>query len=273
MSGRRFYKMTGSGNDFVFFDALHEPPGPLAEPSTISRLCARGTGVGADGVVFIQPATSVDADFRMKYFNSDGSPAEMCGNAALCSAWLASELGAAKASSMRFETDSGLVAARVVGGIPEIDLAPVTDVRADAGIPLEPGELRIGFARVGNPHVVVLRTELDTLDIVPRGRAIRFHETQKPGGTNANFVARRQDGRFDIRTYERGVEGETLACGTGSVASAILLAAWQQSGDESTLVTRSGLTITGRFRRDGDVPLPTLRGQCRLVFTGERADD
>lgn len=269
MSDRQFFKMSGSGNDFVVFDARVEPAGRLALPQVIREVCARGTGVGADGMVFIEPTTADGAQFRMRYFNSDGSVAEMCGNAALCVTSLASQLGAGSAAGMRFETDSGIASARISNGLPEVDLWPVTDVRPTADIALEPGERRIGYAIVGNPHVVILRDELDTLDIARRGRAIRLHEYARPGGgANANFVARRPDGGFDIRTYERGVEAETLACGTGSVSTAILLAEWQQAGLETTLRTRSDRALTIKLRRQGDAWLPSLRGEGRVVFRG-----
>ena len=269
MSEREFFKMSGSGNDFVVFDARVEPPGRLASPPVIREVCSRGTGVGADGMVFIEPTSAQGAQFRMRYFNSDGSVAEMCGNAALCVTSLASQLGAGSASGMRFETDSGIASARMSNGQPEVDLWPVTDIRAAADIGTEPGELRIGYAIVGNPHVVILRDELDTLEIVRRGRAIRLHEYVRPGGgANANFVARRPDGGFDIRTYERGVEAETLACGTGSVSTAILLAEWQQAGLETTLRTRSGRALTIKLRRQGSAWLPSLRGEGRVVFRG-----
>jgi len=269
VSEREFFKMSGSGNDFVVFDARVEPPGLLATPRVIREVCARGTGVGADGMVFIEPTSAQGAQFRMRYFNSDGSVAEMCGNAALCVTSLACQLGAASASGMRFETDSGIASARISNGQPEVDLWPVTDVRPSAGIAAEAGEKRIGYAIVGNPHVVILRDELETLDIVRRGRAIRLHDYVRPGGgANANFVARRADGGFDIRTYERGVEAETLACGTGSVSTAILLAEWQQSGQETTLRTRSGRALTIKLRREGGAWLPSLRGEGRVVFRG-----
>jgi len=269
MSDREFFKMSGSGNDFVVFDARTEPAGQLATPRVIRDVCARGTGVGADGMVFIEPTSTNGAQFRMRYFNSDGSVAEMCGNAALCVTSLASQLGAGSAAGMRFETDSGIASARMCDGQPEVDLWPVTDVRPAAEIALEPGEQRIGYAIVGNPHVVILRDELETPEIVRRGRAILLHEYVRPGGgANANFVARRPDGGFDIRTYERGVEAETLACGTGSVSTAILLAAWGEAGLETTLRTRSGRSLTITLRREGSAWLPTLRGEGRVVFRG-----
>lgn len=270
---RRFYKMSGSGNDFVVFDARRTPPGRLAEPATIQELCIRRTGVGSDGVVFILPPTGPDADFRMAYFNRDGSRGEMCGNASLCVTQLASTLGAASPAGMRFETDSGMVSARMADGLPEVDLAPVSDVQPEIDIALEPGELRIGFARVGNPHIVVLREELESLDVIRRGRALRLHRAVQPRGANANFVAPDGHGGFRIRTYERGVEDETLACGTGSIASMLLLAIWQQSGRQASLTTRSGLTIHGTLREEGGTWYPTIRGQGRLVFTGELTAD
>src|SRR5262245_59212993 len=140
--GRAFYKMSGSGNDFVVVDARTEPPGTLADPAVIRSICARGTGVGADGIVFLESHPS--AAVRLTYLNADGSPAELCGNATLCTTRLAVELGAAPASGFDIATDSGLVAARLSEGLAEIDLQPVTHVVSDyAEVELLPGEDRI----------------------------------------------------------------------------------------------------------------------------------
>lgn len=278
MPTRTFYKMSGSGNDFVIFDARKEPAGALDDPVVIAALCARGTGVGADGVVFIEPATDRSADFRMRYFNRDGSRGEMCGNASLCVTRLARDLGAAgrpAGREMHFETDSGMVSARVVGALSEVDVAPVTEVRADAGgIDRAAGEQRIGFARVGVPHLVVLSDDIAPVDVVARGRALRTHRTMMPAGANVNFVSPdpATPGRWLIRTYERGVEAETLACGTGAVASAILLSEWGRSASETTFRTRSDREVTVQLTRDGSRWLPRLRGEGRLVFTGQLAD-
>ncbi|HEX7941941.1 MAG TPA: diaminopimelate epimerase [Gemmatimonadaceae bacterium] len=274
MATWRFYKMSGSGNDFVVFDDRKEPVGAMASPAVIESLCARGTGVGADGVVFIESPTVRDAAFRMSYFNSDGSSAAMCGNAALCVTRLAADLGAGKREGMRFETDSGILSARMVGALPEVDLPPASEVRQAAeGVALEAGERRAGFALVGVPHLVVLRESLDGLDVVGRGRRLRLDPSLRPAGANVNFAAPGEDGSWLIRTYERGVEGETLACGTGAIATAILLAAWGVSSDVVKLVTRSERLVTVSLRRDrGGAWYPTLRGEGRLVFTGELAD-
>jgi len=276
MRARRFYKMSGSGNDFIIFDMRKESASAVDDPVVIQALCGRGTGVGADGVVFLESSETEGADFRMRYFNSDGSPADMCGNAALCLTRLAADLGAGKAAGMRFETPSGVLDARIAGAQPEVDLPSVREVRPDAGIALAPGELRMGWAMPGIPHLVVLRERLDDFDLIARGRALRMDPSLRPAGANVNFVARAPEGvgraAWQVRTYERGVEGETLACGTGAVATAILLAVWQLSGLETTLRTKSEREVVVRLRRDGGAWSPSLRGEGRLVFTGELAD-
>ncbi|MEP6692044.1 MAG: diaminopimelate epimerase [Gemmatimonadaceae bacterium] len=268
-NGRPFYKMTGSGNDFVFVIAITEPAGALERPDAIRLVCARGTGVGADGIVFLEPPLEKrgGASFRMRYLNSDGSVAAMCGNAALCAARLAAELGLAPPSDFVFETESGSVTARMRDGLPEIDLAQVWDVRPDAGIPSVDGELRIGFALVGVPHLVVLCDDLEQIPVVERGRALR-RDPSLPQGANVNFVAPRGSG-FAMRTYERGVEGETLACGTGAVAAGIMVNEWAGSTSSVELETRSSRTLSVTAGRlDGHRWTPSLRGEGRLVFSG-----
>jgi diaminopimelate epimerase len=269
--GRAFVKMSGSGNDFVFFDVRSEPAGLLAAPDAVRRVCARGTGVGADGVVFLE--RSDRADFAIRYLNADGSLASLCGNASLCSTRLAAELGAADPRGMRFETGAGILAARIRDGLPEIDLQPVREVRPEApGIELAAGERRVGFALAGVPHLVILCDDVERVDVARRGPPLRAHPTLADGA-NVNWVSRRGAG-WAIRTFERGVEGETLACGTGAVASAVLLAAWGETAAAGTpLETRSGRTLEVALRREnGSDWLPSLRGEGRLVFRGELAE-
>lgn len=273
-AGRPFFKMSGSGNDFVMVDARAEPPGDLSKPEVIGRVCARATGVGADGIVFLE-ASDV-ADVRLTYLNSDGSRADLCGNATLCTTRLALELGIGSPDGFRIETDSGVVAARFVGDLPEIDLPAVSDVRQSAdAIPLATGERRIGFALVGVPHLVIACDDVSTVDVVGRGRPLRRHPSL-PFGANVNFVAREAGAnRWRMRTYERGVEAETLACGSGSVATAILLTSWsadRRAEQEVELVTSSGNPLFVKIRHDGGVWLPTLRGEGRVVFRGELAE-
>jgi diaminopimelate epimerase len=269
MTGRPFYKMSGSGNDFVVFDARHEPAGELESAAVIRRLCSRGSGVGADGVVFIEAADRPAAHVRMRYFNSDGSRAAACGNATLCVTRLAAELEAAPQNGMLIETDSGVLQASVVDGLPEAELAPVRTIRPDAGITPCPGESRIGFALVGVPHLTILCEDVEQADIVGRGAPLRRHPSLGADGANVNFVSPGSTpGRWTIRTYERGVEGETLACGTGSIATTVLLHEWGVSGTEATLETRSGRTLVVRLAADAQGWRPRLRGEARLVYRG-----
>ncbi len=267
--GRAFYKMSGSGNDFVFVDARQEPAGELETAAAIQRISARGTGVGADGLVFLEPSDS--ATFRIRYFNSDGSLASLCGNATLCSARLAVALGIAPAAGFTIETGAGVLAARVLDGQPEVDLAPVADILPDAGIARNPGEQRMGFGLAGVPHLVILDDDVDQVDVIERGRPLRSHPSLRQGA-NVNFVSRGADGRWQMRTYERGVEGETLACGTGAVATAVLMDAWGVSPGGIALKTRSGRTLTVRLRREGDRWFPSLSGEGRVIYEGRFAE-
>jgi diaminopimelate epimerase len=269
MGGRTFYKMTGSGNDFVFFDARDEAPGELETPALIARLCARGTGIGADGVVFL--VRSDRADIGIRYYNSDGSTASLCGNATLCTANLAVQIGAVDPNGFRIDTDAGIVQARIVDGLPEFDLPEAAQLTPElAAIPLAAaGERRIGYVTAGIPHVVILVDDIDGVDVVGRGRPIRY-DAAFPEGTNVNFVGRGADGGWRIRTYERGVEGETLACGTGTAATAILLRSWGEAlADQVVLRTQSGSLLHVNLCRDTGAWLPSLRGEGRLVFRGE----
>jgi diaminopimelate epimerase len=264
--GRKFWKMSGSGNDFLFFDARIDPPGVLLTPAVIDKVCARATGVGADGVVFIQD-DAVEA-FRIRYFNRDGSLAELCGNASLCSARLATELGVADRAGFRFATDAGVISARFTADEPEIDLQPVKGLRPDAGLTLGAGERRIGFADTGVPHLVVLVDDVERIDLAVRGCQLRF-DPSLAEGANVNFVSRETDSIWRMRTYERGVEGETLACGTGTVAAAVLLETWGLSGTRTSLRSRSGRILTATVRHEGSAIMPSLKGEARVVFTGE----
>lgn len=271
MAGREFYKMSGSGNDFVVVDARAEPPGDLARPDTVQAVCARGTGVGADGMVFLEPSRT--AEVRMTYLNSDGSRAALCGNATLCVTSLAARLGIVGSRDFGIETDSGVVRARVRGRGPEIDLQAPSDLRREVALALEPGEKMIGFVEIGVPHLVVLVEDAGAADVLGRGAALRRHAALGPAGANVNFVSPGPAGQpWQLRTFERGVEGETLACGTGAVATAVMLESWGLSGSETTLRTRSGRDLQVRFRRDGDTVTPSLAGEGRVVFRGELAE-
>jgi diaminopimelate epimerase len=262
--------MTGSGNDFVMVDGRATAPADWT-PADIQSVCARGTGVGADGLVFVGPGTEAGA-VRMVYFNSDGSRAAMCGNAALCSTRLAVMLGLGHPDGMRLETDAGRYESRCPSGAPraELHLAPV-DPPTNPGLRLVVGELRAALATVGVPHLIVQVQDLETIDLPRRGRALRSAAELGEGGANVNFVAAtRPPSTWAMRTYERGIEGETLACGTGAVAAACALREWGQSELPVTVMTRTGLPLTIRATRGrrGGYDNVWLEGQAKLVFRG-----
>ncbi|GAC1649794.1 MAG: diaminopimelate epimerase [Gemmatimonadaceae bacterium] len=263
---RIFWKLTGSGNDFVFFDARGRSGVGLPIPEFIREVCARGTGVGADGMVVLE--TSEHATARMRYFNSDGSVASLCGNAALCTVRLLATLDG-KGTEVSFESDAGLIRGRLARGRPEVDLPDLGGLQDQVAIPLRPGERRMGFAVPGVPHIVVLVADTSTVDVLARGRELR-HDPSLAEGANANFISARSDGRWDIRTFERGVEGETLACGTGAVAAAALLVSWELVSPPVAMMTRSGQVLSVGFRRGGGFS-PSLGGEGRIVFSGELA--
>lgn len=264
-TGRLFYKMSGSGNDFVFFDLSEAAAGDLESVGAVKAISARGTGVGADGVVFLQPGS--DDSFAIRYYNSDGSRGELCGNATLCALRLSQELGIVSREEVSIDTDAGRITARMVDGLPEIDLAPVTEIRASLSeIPPADREASLGFVRAGVPHVVILDEDVETADVLGRGSRIRRDRSLRDGA-NVNFVSQTDEGWL-IRTYERGVEGETLACGTGAVATAILLIEWGRASSPVRLRTRSGLDLEVRIRKDADQLYPSLRGAAEIVFTG-----
>lgn len=264
--GREFFKMSGSGNDFVFVDTRTEPAEALASPEMVSAICSRGTGIGADGVCFFD--RSEKATVRLVYLNADGSRADLCGNATLCTARLARELGVVRDGEFSIETDSGVLGARFIDGQPEIDLLPATDIRSDARLPLNPGEGRMGFALVGVPHLVITVEDLDSVDVVGRGRPLRRDPSLK-AGANVNFVQAAVDGSFRYRTYERGVEAETLACGTGAVAIAVLLAKWGLAKSPVRITTRSGRALRVRLSGPSSAAVPSLSGEARLVYRGQ----
>jgi diaminopimelate epimerase len=242
----------------------------LAEPEVVGRICAHGTGVGADGIVFVEPSSQ--AAVRLVYLNADASRAEFCGNATLCVTRLAVELGAANGDSFGIETDSGVVTARMRDGLPEIDLPEVTDAQTTvAGVEPAAGESRIGYATVGVPHLVILCRDVETVDVVGRGRPLRSHPGF-PKGLNVNFVSRRPDGSWRYRTYERGVEAETLACGSGAAAIAILLTEWTEANGTVTLETSSGKPLHVYLRGSAGAWLPSLAGEGRVVFEGRLAE-
>lgn len=271
--GTPFVKMSGSGNDFIFFDLRSSGEHHAPDPDRIRRLCARGVGVGADGVVLLE--RSDHELYGMRYFNADGSLASLCGNATLCAARLGLELGIVSAETaregFRFETGVGAVEARVSGDRPEIELtaAQGLDLDVSPATGLAPGERRLGYVEIGVPHVVILCDDAETAPLMERGPRLRYHAAF-PQGANVNFVSRGPTG-WRYRTYERGVENETLACGTGAAACATLLRLWGEAGEVIQLRTSSGDDLEVTLPADSS-QAPRLRGRATIVYRGELSE-
>lgn len=287
-SGRiPFTKMSGSGNDFVVIDnrAGLIPPHSVREFTRL--VCRRRVSIGADGVVLIEsPATPAypgepTAHFRWRYVNADGSDGEMCGNGAMCGARFAYLQGIAPAQCV-LQTASGLVYAEVEpdrvpsGRCPRVRLKMVEPgpVRTDLELEAAGRMLRLHAVEVGVPHAVILTEDADTFapgaELVTVGRAVRHHPAFAPAGTNVNAVSVLDRHRLRMRTYERGVEDETLACGTGAVASAVVGTALGLVAPPAEVVTTSGLVLAVDFAWDGERATGvTLGGEARVVATGE----
>jgi diaminopimelate epimerase len=262
-----FYKMHGGGNDFVLIDHRDRFIPEAEQPEFARRVCHRQMGAGADGLILIEDTPT--ANFRWRFYNADGSEPEMCGNGGRCAARFAVLAGIAPAE-MTFETLAGAIVASVRGRRVKLLLAGVGDWRMEQTIPLEETTLLGHFIRVGVPHVAVPVNDLDQTPVTGWGRAVRFHPRFAPAGTNVNFVRVEGPQTLRIRTYERGVEDETLACGTGAVASALIAARLGQVVSPVTVHTRGGEALTVYFTPEGEAFSQVfLEGDALVAYQGE----
>ncbi|MEW6669943.1 MAG: diaminopimelate epimerase [Thermodesulfobacteriota bacterium] len=249
MKDLEFWKMNGSGNDFILIDnrdgkVKEEEMRPLVE-----RVCRRRESVGADGLIFV--TRSERHDFAWRFFNADGSEAEMCGNGGRCVARFASLKGIA-GPRMTFETLAGPVSAEVMGRIVKVLMPDPRDLRRDIDLPLEAGWVSVDFINTGVPHTVVRVQSLSDHPVVAQGRVVRHHPRFSPAGTNADFISLSGSDVIELRTYERGVEDETLACGTGAIASALVAAARGIVKSPVTVKTRGGDLLKIHFEKVGE---------------------
>ena len=267
-----FVKMHGAGNDFVMVDGRRLPPGGL-DTARIAALCDRRRGIGADGLIVVAPDPA--HDFAMTYYNSDGGEAEMCGNGARCAVAFARALGLAAGDDCRFRTRSGPVTGTFHGDEISVQLTPPRDLRL--GLDLGPGSPFPAHHAVntGVPHLVIPVEDVEAVELSRWGPWLRHHAAFAPAGTNVNWVsAGRGPGAVHrLRTYERGVEAETFACGTGASATALVLCRLGLAASPVALHTRGGdcLTVTVE-EADGTTRLH-LRGPAVVAFSGEVASD
>jgi diaminopimelate epimerase len=262
----KFWKMNGTGNDFIVADNRE---GTVAEDRLsefAARFCPRRTAVGADGVLLVEPAPEEGLDFRMRYLNADGSEAEMCGNGARCIARFAHAIGAA-GEEMRLATGAGPVGATVTEDGAIIDMPSPTRPE-ERSIAVSGRRLDLWFLSTGVPHAVIPVKDVNAVDVVGRGRAIRYDKAFLPAGTNANFMSRLGSGII-IRTYERGVEDETLACGTGASASALVAAKLWNLTSPVTVEVQGG-TLRIHFQEsEGEFSNLRLEGPAVTAYRGE----
>jgi diaminopimelate epimerase len=265
-----FTKMSGSGNDFILIDN-REGIAPVDDMSHFAEcICRRKISVGADGLILVERSDKVD--FKWNFFNSDGSLAEMCGNGARCVARYAYMNGIAP-ESMGFETIAGIIQAHVLKDQVKIKMTDPQDLLIDADLDWDAQTVTFSSVNTGVPHVVIDVDDIESVDVVGIGRQIRHHAAFAPAGTNVNFLGI-QSAFAAVRTYERGVEDETLACGTGIVASALVLAEKRGAKSPVTLQTRSGSLLNVYFSKSGDRYTDLyLEGDARIIYEGRLMSD
>ena len=263
--------MCGSGNDFIIIDNRQKTLPEEAFPDLARRLCARTMSLGADGFVVVD--ASPTADFKWHFFNSDGSRAGMCGNGARCVARFAAINGIA-GPDMTFDTDAGVIAATVTGDRVKIRMTDPRAFESGKQVNTSRGPVTLSRIDTGVPHVVVEVADIQAADVIGLGRELRYHDAFAPEGTNVNFVAIHEDGRVFNRTYERGVEGETLACGTGSVAAALVMSDRSGMTSPITVVPKSGEPLLIYYEKTGGrFSHVFLEGNARIICTGELWED
>lgn len=284
----RFTKMNGAGNDFILID--NRAGDVHLDRSQVAHLCDRHRGIGADGILLLEK-TANHADFRMRYFNADGGEAEMCGNGARCFARFANKVARAQ-TKISFETPAGVISAELVGDLVTLQMTEPTDLRLDIKLDVEATPRRpsweqsatgasrlLHFINSGVPHVVIPVPRVDDVDVRQEGSAVRHHKMFSPKGANVNFIEKRGPNKIAVRTYERGVEDETLACGTGIVASAIIFAATENTNGPIAVTARGGDELQVGFEKIGPPSLRsgapsnqfrnvTLIGPAEFVFEG-----
>lgn len=259
--------MSGAGNDFIVADNRDGRLAPTRDQ--VARLCHRQFGIGADGLMLLVPSPSGRADWAWQFWNSDGSDAEMCGNGARCFARFIQKVTAWDRPTVSFETLAGVITAEFEGERPTVNLTAPRDLRLREPVMTAAGPVEVSSLNTGVPHAVVFVPDADQAMVQERGRELRFHPHFGPRGTNVNFVQIKGPGHIRVRTYERGVEGETLACGTGVSASAMVTARLHGFGSPVTVDVQGGDQLrVGFVERDGRFDEVRLNGPATFVFEG-----
>lgn len=263
----KFSKMNGSGNDFVVFDN-RDLKWNLSKEQ-IAHLCHRQFGIGSDGMLIVEPPPA-GADFRMRYYNADGGEADMCGNGARCFARYVQPFLGAQAQEVKFQTGAGLIHARYHGSEVSIELTSPQGLKLNEAVVLSSTSLAVHSVNTGVPHAVIFVKDAESTPVFDWGKEIRYHPHFAPKGTNVNFVQLLGKNDIRVRTYERGVEGETLACGTGVTACAIISHLVHQIPTPIRIKVQSGDWLGVDFKKNGDqFSEVRLQGPAEIVFQGE----
>lgn len=268
MKKTNFVKMVASGNDFVIAEVKSQRLKVKGLKDLARSICNRKYGIGADGLLVLEK--SKVADVRMRIFNADGSEAEMCGNGARCIALWAKSKVKSRKSKVKIETKAGIIESLVSGENVRIKLTRPRDIKLDLPIRVMGRNLKTNFIDTGVPHAVILVEGLDGMYIYDLGRAIRNHAQFAPAGTNVNFMEVIGQNKIAVRTYERGVEDETLACGTGSVAAALIFSLKTGADKRVEVRTVGGEVLRVYFNREGNAFSDVwLEGKAKIVYKGE----
>lgn len=273
-----FMKLSGSGNDFILVDNRARIVDPRRAGALAAKVCGHRMSVGGDGLILIE--RSRRADFRWRLFNADGSEAEFSGNGARCAARFA-YLKRIAPQRMRFETLAGIIDAELVAAGPghkpeavKVRFPDPTGLRLHLRVPVHGTTREAHFLHAGVPHCVYFIEDPESIDVVGIGRSTRHHDLFQPAGTNVNFIKVLDPHHIRIRTYERGVEDETLACGTGAIASALVASLVTKVESPVTLLPQSGLPLTVHFTSRGDSFTDVyLQGDARAVSEGRMLPD
>ena len=258
--------MNGAGNDFVLVDNRDRKISLSREQ--VIRLCHRQRGVGADGLMLLVPCTSGRADWAWQFYNSDGSDAEMCGNGARCFARFIQKLTVVR-DRVTFETVAGVITATFAGDRVTVSLTTPKDLRLSEAVTVAGSEMKVNSLNTGVPHAVVFVEDADRAMVQSLGSEIRHHPHFAPRGTNVNFVQVKGPNSIRVRTFERGVEGETLACGTGVCASAVISACLHGFTSPVRVQVQGGDTLEVGFRRSGNEFTDVqLNGPADFAFNG-----
>jgi len=266
-----FVKMSGTGNDFMLIDNREHILKEGETAKLAQAACPRRISAGADGIILVEKSSKPGHDYRMRIFNADGSEAEMCGNGSRCITVFARQIGAAK-EKQTIETIAGTLYATCAADnvSAQVQLSQPSKLELKKAVPVLGKNVDLYFMNTGVPHAIQFVEDLAAVDVKATGHAIRHHEVFKPKGTNANFVQLMGNDTIKIRTYERGVEDETFACGTGSTAAAIIAGLIHAYSSPVKVITASSATLTIHFEKKADTSsAPFLEGAVDTIYKGE----